>query len=57
VIITPDFFEHERVIVTRSRFLIVEGKLQNQDGVIHVKAERVAPLDVTSAPVRSRDFH
>ncbi len=57
VIITPDFFERERVTITRSRFLAVEGRLQNQDGVIHVKAERVAPLDVTSAPVRSRDFH
>ncbi len=57
VIITPDFFERERVTITRSRFLIVEGKLQNQDGVIHVKAERVAQLDMTSAPARSRDFH
>jgi error-prone DNA polymerase len=57
VIITPDFFERERVTITRSRFLIVEGKLQNQDGVIHVKAERVAPLDITSADIRSRDFH
>ena len=57
VIITPDFFERERVTITRSRCLMVEGKLQNQDGVIHVKAERVAPLDITSVEVRSRDFH
>jgi error-prone DNA polymerase len=57
IIVTPDFFERERVIVTRSRFLIVEGKLQNQDGVIHIKAERIRELDITQAPMRSRDFH
>jgi error-prone DNA polymerase len=52
IIITPDTFERERVIVTRSRFLEVEGPVQNQDGVIHVKA-----LDITTADIRSRDFH
>jgi hypothetical protein len=31
--------------------------VQNQDGVIHVKAQRVAELDITAAPTRSRDFH
>jgi error-prone DNA polymerase len=44
VILTPDIFEENRLIVTRSRFLLIGGKLQNQDGVIHVKAERIEPL-------------
>jgi error-prone DNA polymerase len=57
IIVTPDFFERERLIVTRSRFLRVDGKLQNQDGVIHVKAEHVVELEITSAEIRSRDFH
>jgi error-prone DNA polymerase len=57
VIVTPDFFERERLIVTRSRFLRIDGTLQNQDGVIHVKAQRVAELEITSAEIRSRDFH
>jgi error-prone DNA polymerase len=57
IIVTPDFFESERLIITRSRFLIVSGKLQNQDGVIHVKAQQVEILDITAAPTRSRDFH
>ncbi len=38
VIITPDLYERERVVVTRSKFVLVEGALQNQDGVIHIKA-------------------
>jgi len=57
VILTPDVFERDRIVVTRSRFLRIEGPLQNQDGVIHVKAQRIAPLDITSAKIRSHDFH
>jgi error-prone DNA polymerase len=57
VIVTPDVFEANRVVVTRSRFLRVEGRLQQQDGVTHVKAERLAPIEITTATVRSRDFH
>jgi error-prone DNA polymerase len=56
VILTPDVFERDRLVVTRSRFLRVEGPVQNQEGVIHVKAQRMAPLEITSAEVRSRDF-
>ena len=44
VIVTPDLYESERVLVTRSKFLMAEGLLQNQDGVIHVKAKRLRAL-------------
>jgi len=56
VILTPDVFERDRLVVTRNRFLRIEGPVQNQDGVIHVKAQRIVPLEVTRAEVRSRDF-
>ena len=56
IILTPDVFEQNRVIVTRSRFLLVEGAIQKQDGVIHIQAARLRPLDVTSVETRSRDF-
>ena len=56
VILTPDVFESNRTVATRSRLLRIEGPLQNQGGVIHVKAQRVIPLELTSAEVRSRDF-
>jgi len=36
---------------------LIEGPLQNQDGVVHVKAQRIVPLDITSADIRSHDFH
>ena len=56
VIITPDLFERERVVVTRNRFLSIEGSLQIQNGVIHVKASGIMPIDITTADVRSHDF-
>ena len=57
VILTPDVFERDRMVVTSSHYLRIDGTLQNQDGVIHVKAQRIAPLDITSANIRSHDFH
>ena len=57
VVIAPDVFERDRIVVTRSCFLRIEGPLQIQDGVIHVKAQHIAPLKGTSLEVRSHDFH
>jgi error-prone DNA polymerase len=57
VIITPDLYDQDRLVVTRSKFLIVEGSLQNQDEVIHVKAKRLIPLSDKALEVRSHDFH
>ena len=57
IIITPDLFEQDRVVITRNRFLDIEGLLQLQRGVIHVKAKNIRPIDITSADMRSHDFH
>ena len=57
VIITPDTFEQNRIVITRSRFLLIEGQLQNNDGVIHVKARKITPFDIDGVEVRSRNFH
>jgi error-prone DNA polymerase len=57
VIVTPDLYDRDRLTVTRSKFLWVEGILQNQDGVIHIKAVRLAALSHGSLNVQSHDFH
>jgi error-prone DNA polymerase len=57
VIVTPDLYERDRLIVTRSKFILAEGPLQNQDGVIHVKASRLQPLSDQTLEVHSHDFH
>jgi error-prone DNA polymerase len=56
-IVTPDLYDRDRLVVTRSKFLLIEGVLQNQDGVIHVKASRLTALADNRMEVRSHDFH
>jgi error-prone DNA polymerase len=57
VIITPDFYEQNRATVLYERFVQVSGTVQNQDGIVHLKAQAIQPLQVSGAEVRSHDFH
>ena len=56
-IVTPAVYEQYRRVVTHGKFLLVEGKLQNQENVISVKADVVRPLKIANLNVRSHDFH
>jgi error-prone DNA polymerase len=56
VIIRPDLFDRERMVVIRKPFLIVEGILQHQDGVLSVRAERVDGME-GDASVDAHDFY
>ena len=56
-IVTPQLFESNHVVIVHQQFLMIEGELQNQDGVISVKAERIEPLRITRAETTSHDFH
>lgn len=56
-IVTPSVYEQYRRLVTYGKFLIVEGKLQNQENVVSVKAESVRSLEISAVDVHSRDFH
>jgi len=56
-IFNPDLLQKNRVLLISERFLMVEGILQNQDNVIHIRAEKVSPLSVTRAETVSHDFH
>jgi error-prone DNA polymerase len=56
VIVRPDLYEVEREAIVHAPFLLVEGVLQNIDGVTSVKAARVARLgDLPS--IDSHDFY
>ncbi len=55
-IITPDTFDRYKFEVLGERFLLIEGVLQNLDGVISVKASRIAGLPQGAGP-ESHDFH
>jgi error-prone DNA polymerase len=56
-IVTPSVYEQYRRLVTYGKFLLLEGKLQNQDNVISVKVDVVRSLEVSEVDVRSHDFH
>jgi error-prone DNA polymerase len=56
VIVRPDLFDRERMVVIRQPFLIVDGVLQHQDGVLSVRAERFEQLD-GGASVEAHDFY
>ena len=59
IIIRPDLYAADRLTVVESSFLLVEGILQNQDGVTSIKAERMSKLDgfPDEAAIDSHDFH
>ena len=56
VIVRPDLFDRDKLTVVRQPFLLVEGVLQHQDGVLSVKAERLQGID-GAASVDAHDFY
>jgi error-prone DNA polymerase len=54
-IVTPDMFDANRAVLVGEPFIIVEGTLQHQDGVVSVKVHRVEPCP-GGAAVPSHDF-
>ena len=57
VIISPDFYDKNRMVVLNERFVLVSGVIQNQDNVVHIKARTIQALAVTVASMPSHDFH
>jgi error-prone DNA polymerase len=57
IIIMPDVYEKNRQAVLGPRFVKVSGTVQNQDGIVHLRAEHIAPLTVSAAHMASHDFH
>jgi error-prone DNA polymerase len=55
-IVTPKVFAAHRSLLTTAPALLIGGTLQNQDGVVSVKADRFELLSATAC-VPSRDFH
>lgn len=57
VIVMPDIYEKYRRAVLEPRFIRVSGTVQNQDGIVHLRAEHVEVLTVSAAQMSSHDFH
>jgi error-prone DNA polymerase len=57
IIIRPDLFDRERFKILDEPFLLIDGILQNQDGVTSVKAERLHAIGGAAIAIDSHDFH
>ena len=57
IIVRPDLFDRERMAIVSEPFLLIEGTLQNQEGVTSVKAERVHSLPDGAVQPPSHDFY
>jgi error-prone DNA polymerase len=57
VIIMPDFYDQNRNAVLRERFVMVSGKVQNVDAIVHLKAEKIERFENAGIEVSSHDFH
>jgi error-prone DNA polymerase len=57
IIVRPDLFDRERFKILEEPFLLVDGVLQNQDGVTSVKAEHLHGLGGSRIDVESHDFY
>jgi error-prone DNA polymerase len=56
IIVRPDLYDREKTAVVRYPFLMVDGVLQHQDGVISVKAEHVEGIE-GGAAVDAHNFY
>jgi error-prone DNA polymerase len=57
-IVRPKLFEEARLTINLEPSLLIVGRLQNEQGVIHVMAEQIGPLPAIGLPVQaSYDFH
>ena len=57
IVIMPDFYENNRIVVLKERFVQVSGEVENHDGVVHVRARKIVALTVSAAETVSHDFH
>ncbi|MCU1338025.1 MAG: error-prone polymerase, DnaE-like protein, partial [Bryobacterales bacterium] len=57
IIVMPDVYSADPIPVLHERFVRVEGIVQNQDGIVHLRAQRISALSVSAAATVSHDFH
>src|SRR5947199_410213 len=57
IIVRPDLFARDRLVIVEEPFLIVDGVLQNQDVVTSVRAEEVRGLRGVDVDFDAHDFY
>ena len=57
IIVNPDVYARDKRTIVEEPYLLVEGTLQNQDGAVSVKADRVDSLGHAGPRLDSHDFY
>jgi len=57
IIVRPDLFARDRLVIIEEPFLIVDGVLQNQDGVTAVRADTVHGMRGVTVDFDAHDFY
>jgi error-prone DNA polymerase len=56
IVVMPNLYGGYRPLLNRSRFLLIEGRMQNVDGTLTIRAETIQALNVTGVPMASRSL-
>lgn len=57
IIVRPDLFARDRLAIVEEPFLIIDGMLQHQDGVIAVRAEQISGMRGLDVDFDAHDFY
>ncbi len=57
IIVRPDLFARDRLVIVEEPFLIVDGVLQSQDGVTSIRAEQVQGMKGAAIDFDAHDFY
>jgi error-prone DNA polymerase len=57
IIVRPDLFARDRLLIVGEPFLLIDGLLQNQDGVTSVRAETIHRLHGVDVEFDAHDFY
>jgi error-prone DNA polymerase len=56
-IVSSELYERVRLVINEESALAITGRIQSRDGIVHLKAETVAPLRFAELPSQaSHDF-
>ena len=55
-VVMPDLFDEYRLTLLSNNYLFIEGMIQNMEGAISIKANRISSLQVAEVSFPSHDF-
>ena len=55
-IVMPDLFDECRLTILGNNYLFIEGMIQNMEGAVSIKANRISALKATEVSLPSHDF-